>query len=387
MPHGLNIPYVLKASSCVDINATGALNEFALLRRNPELANVDMRSMDELKVVFEEVEIFTTDLNAWVPFTREIYDALYRYVESVENGQPSAEFVFKEDDDEHNRYVSTVSSVLLNASTYGLYRETIKGQKNNCEDVILLSLVIGENNVEHLIQQHGDDKKLSRVVKLMKKSLEVGDTCLSIYTRLTAQRGPSIAAQPVMFHISRENGDFIVATKTHVMIRHRGYYKPPQPTKNFNEALQVAEDGINNATASMVMDTKELDRLIADTIIKTLDVKVPTDEDEYIGDEFETPVAILYSDKAPLELLRNCKDCTKEAIKESKEEAPTLLHSAARLCDETGSAFKYARSVSMALLQKPSRGITARVGEKVFGTPAPTFRIVRLESSARGLQH
>ena len=330
--NSLQDPYVLKASPGIDINATGALNEFALLRRKDGKDGGDRFSID-----FKSFEIFETDTMRWSAFTKETCTMLYEYVAQVKNGVPPS------------KVDEAIRPYILNALNYQMARDHVKqASKIERDHIFLLSLVIGEHNIESVISTASDDKKMARVVKLMKKTIEVSDCRLTTYIRLSAQKkwnnSNKIDAQPIMFQLEcMDNGDFLTATRSHVIIRKEGYSNGTQKIhNNFAHNLHAIE---------RVLD----DSNVLESVAGILEVKLPASNDKWIGDDLETPVCILQVNNSPLELLSHLNDTTCENIAESKDEAPTFLHDSARLTDEDGSAFKYCEDVSLAIFEQQSR--------------------------------
>ena len=338
IPTSLREPYFLKASPCLDLHATGALSQFVLLRASESGA-----SSSQLEI--GGMEIFEHDTMSWIPFTASLHDQLYEYVGSIRHNEAIPEPEKPE-----------VRSVVATAEFFRSYlREHVKGSREHVDNYILLSMVVANHNIDSLVDKADEDESTARTVKMMRKSIEVGDTRTTTFTRLTAHKaksrigwaaGSRIDAETVMLQVEARNGDFLVATRSHALIRRGGRCGKAQRTSKFQEALGLLRGKEEHS---------ELDDDLISRLLTILGVAAPSEEDE-VSTEAEAPVCILYKASHPLDRMSQLNEETQEKVAASKEKTPTVVHNAARLCDENGAAFKYAKSVHLGWFEGlPSR--------------------------------
>ena len=327
-------PLFLKASECIDIHATGALSQFAVLKMSS--APKSSQKVDE------KSSIFNIDENKFVPLDTVLYNALYAYVKCEKTSPSDA------DDAEKTSLENKlqVNPYIMTASEYNEHcREVVKKLEDH---FVILSMVCCPDNIEKLTSNIREDKREMRAVKMMKRQYVHKRLTFTSFMRIKCT-GSYIDGEVSLLQVEDGDGNFILVTCSDAMLGERGQiYK--QKSVTFEKAHDAFQKGLHISDIALAAGFP------------------PPGNREAQEEQLPVttgPVVVLQNGKSPVELMTRLSDETRAKICESKNFNPTQIHAATCLTGLQGSAFKYAATVSLGFLERPGRVMNLIEGHKI----------------------
>ena len=321
----LDEPLFLKASECIDIHAAGALAQFAVLKFQDGKPSAS-------QTVGGDTEIFDLDRGEFIPIkeagVKDLYSSLYKHASCSGEGLSEEE-------------LDQVGPYIMSAGDFNEHcRQACKRHRG--EHFVILSMVCCPDNIERLTADIRGDKRAQRAVKLMKRQQERDGLLLTSFTRVKCV-GSRIDGEVALLQAEDGSGDFLLLTSSDALLAQEGkIYKLK---------------GVNFAAGH---DAFQAGRSI-DEIAAAAGFKESRSPEEDQLPVTTSPVVVLQSGKAPVELLHRLSDETRQKVIESKDINPTQIHAANRLTGFQGAAFKYAECVSLGIMERPGRVVSYRI--------------------------
>ena len=330
----LEDPLFLKASDCVDIHATGALAQFAVIKTKTQPSVSE--SMDGMEIYNVTKATFTPLIN--------VYMELYAHVESVY------------DDEATTTDKQAVSDYIMTAAEYNdLCRQDIKAHKE-CH-FILLSMTICSGNIQKATAGIRGDRRSQRTVKMMKRQFKKDGLTFTSFMRIKvkcADRNTdgNIDGEVALLQVEDGAGNFILITESDAMLGMDGQISKSKVSKENSKKAHGAFQA-----AKSIQDIATIIGIHKDENSNDPQLPVKTG-----------PVIVLKAKEAPVELMTRLSEDTRQKIYDSKDVNPTQIYPASSLIGCQGSPFKHAQSVSIGFMETPSRVLS-----RVFKPKLSTF--------------
>lgn len=318
----LEEPVFLKASECIDIHATGALTQFAVLKMEADKRPAKQEAVSNMQIF--EIDDANPANSKFVPMSNALYKELYDHVKKGGEGEAQG-----------------MEPYIMTAAHYNEFaRQAIKSHPDG--HFVILSTVCCPCNIEKLTADIRGDKRAQRAVKLMKRQSEAGGLTYTSFMRVKCT-GSSIESEISLLQVEDGKGDFILVTSSDALLAEGGQmYKIRHGKFDSAEAQFHSHASIKEIAQSVDFDEGQA-------------------PDESQLPVTTSPVVVLQKNRNPVELMTRLSAETREKVCDSKDCNPTQIHSASSLTQMQGSAFKHAATVSLGFMDCPGRVLSYKV--------------------------